>query len=700
MRKLLIFMLFAALAWSFDIGGYIAPNESIQNVTFIDMAGPDGAYVMYYMSGEPMLMVKDGQVVTDKEIVRAVLERYYFTKDFPKRAEIEEIRNVTLAFNASREHLYNDEKIKEFFPPEAYCKQITGLKFRPCNYSQDEVHPCLMTCASVPLCKNSIEGLGDSIGFLNGIMAFDKDTRKLDSDVNAILTITKKFDGLSYDDYGPDDARDLESLIGSMGRIEGTVKDIYANFLFKDLLKSEGLQSYCSPLNYSMADAKTLATLSAKYGARTSKLLNIEREVDALLNETARREGLHAMLDKQSKFGAKYAELEARYNTMYTKYVKASTIIDDAALAENMQLLRQKKEAARDDIYSGDFEKSDLTIKQFHILADNFEDELDGYFNKTTRLQEAIALAEKKIIVAEWDLGVGDLLDAQHLNDIKVRKADLDKRIAEKFKSAEEVDEMSVKYEALVDEIDQIIASRGERSLDNVLSEAVVLTNAYSDTLASAYASVSGADAEGRRQVREYVLPLTLLSADLLLIGGFIAGFVYLVAYGKIRLHKIAALLWSFLFIAFFTAISAGSIATYLMISEKANKAGFDIFYAELLKADKVAVVLDTRGGAVPDSCALEIERVLKEEMNKSVSLIKYRNDGCQVLRGPASELGGTISTDSCDVLIEGQPSIITAHSEQDYTGFSMKYSVAALVTGSDDYIKQCKLAVILSEEV
>ncbi|MEM0438079.1 MAG: hypothetical protein QXU54_02145 [Candidatus Micrarchaeia archaeon] len=700
MRKLiLVFMLFAALAWSFDISGYISPNESITNVTYIDMAGPDGAYVMYYMAGEPMLMVRGEQVITDRDTVRAVLERYYFTKDFPKTEELKEIREVALAFNASREYLYNDEKIKEFFPPEAYCKQITGLKFKPCNYSQDEVHPCLLTCASVPLCKNSIEGLGDSIGFLNGIMAFDKDTRKLDSDINTIVSITERLEGLTYDRYGQKEARDLEGLLGSMGRVEGTVKGIYGNFLFKDLLKTEGLQSYCSPLNYSKADAQKLSSLAAKYSARTQKLLNIDREVDSLLNETARRQGLHELLDTQSEYGKKYSALEARYNDMYAKYVKASTMINDPVLENNMKVLKQKKDSARDDIYKGDFDKSDITIKQFHVLADDFEDELNVYFEKTTRLQEAMALADRKIIIAEWEIGIAELLDAQHLSDIKVRKAELDKQIAEKFSSAEEVEEMAAKYEALTDEVNQIIISRNERSLDNVLSETVVLTNAYSDTLASAYASASGATYEERRQVREYVFPLTLLTGDLLLIGGFIAGFVYLVAYGKIRLHKIAALLWSFLFIAFFTAISAGSIAMYLMINEKATKANFDVFYSELLKSNTTAVVLDMRKGSASDTCALELERLLREDMNKSVNFIKYKNDGCQVLRGPASDKS-TLSPSACDALIESQPAIITAHSEQDYTGFSMKYSVAALITGSDDYLRQCKLAVILSEEV
>lgn len=694
--KVFIILLFIiALGWSFSIGDYLTSNESTDDITYTDMVGPEGAYVMYYLNNVPIMLVYNDKIIEDNETIREVLLRYYFDKDFPKENELNEIINKTIAFNESRKNLYNYGNIHTYSPPEAYCIQITGLKFKDC-YDKES---CLLACASVPVCKYALEGIGDDESFLEGMQYLKSDTDGLTESVDKILNISEALKEISYSDYNESIASDLTELISEMRKIKSYKQSIEDNFLFSDLLPSEGLQSYCAPVNYSSEISSDLNSLADTYDARLQNLMNIDELTSELVERTNERKHIKVMLDTESEYGQRFSELENKYNNIYSKYVRVSKIVNDSSLKTDMNVLKNKKNIARDLVYSANYSKADLTMKQFNILAEDFEVKVNAYFNKTSKIEEFQEISNKKIIIAEWDMEIENVLLSQQLQDLKMRKSALDERISGKL-SPDEIDEVIMEYQGVLDEIDEIIQVKKEHALDAVLDKVISATNKYSNTLASAYVSVTGGTYEQRKQVRDFILPATLVMVDLVAISSFIAAFVYMIASGKIRLHKVAAILWSFIFIAFFMTVAGGSIASYILINEKTNKSSFDAFYSDALASNNTAIILDKRAGEIKEDCAISLKSTLENEMNKTVYYYWFELDGCskRSVTGVEDVSHEKVSINACEEEIESMPSIIMKRSDADKTWFSMKYIASAQIQGSEDYIHQCQLNTILKE--
>lgn len=707
MRRAIVFLLLLiSFGWSFNIQEYIGPNESAKSVTYLDMAGPKGAYVMYYLDNEPIMLVQGDTIIEDKEILVAVLQQYFFNKDFPKPGELEDIRAKAIAFNDSRKNLYRDQYIKEFFPGEDYCRQITGLKVRHCDKNQTLYHPCLMSCGAVQICKGSIlEGGITSMSkstknFLDGILDFDDETMNLDNYALGIINLTNKLETASYSTFSKETISDFSTLVTYMEGIEISANKIKDNILFSDLLPATGLQPYCGPVNYSTDTAKELTTTAQGLKARMQNLLNTDAIADAVLNRTKERKQLKVQIETQTAYGSKFDAMDKTYNDLYAKYVKVSKYVNDPTLANEIDTMRAKKDSARDDIYRGNYNKAELTIKQFNVLSDAFSQKINVYFGSISQLEEYRTMADKKIVIAEWDLEISNIFLNQQLQDVKIRKSALDDRLARKI-APEELADVITQYSNIVTEVDEIIQAKREHALDTVLSKVVLATNTYSDTIASAYASTSDGSYQQRKQTRDYVLPLTLIMADLVAIGVFIAAFTYMVWSGRIRLRRIAAIMWSLIFIAFFLVVAGGSIAAYILIDQKTSKANFDTFYNELSASSTAAIVLDKTVGDVSDTCAKGLKRTL-ESQNKTVYLYHYNSDGC-VLKdytkgASVANMTGVMAIATCDEVMGQAPRIFLKSASTDSTTFSVKYYPSATVAGSADYMEQCQLGAILAE--
>lgn len=705
-RFLALMLLLVSLGWSFNIQEYIGPNESAKSVTYLDMVGPNGAYVMYYLNNEPIMLVQGDTIVTDKEIIVPVLQQYFFSKDFPKPAELQEIRARMISFNKSRENLYNDETVHEYFPPEDYCKQITGLKVRHCNENETMYHPCMTSCGAVPICRRSIleGGITSSdkttYNFLDGILSLDKETIKLDTYADGVVNITTKLEGMRYSDYNADTLKELNTMLSYMEGVQSSETSIENNILFSDLLSSAGLQSYCGPVNYSKEDSRWLATTAQTIRARIQNLANVDSIADMVLNRTKEREKIKVQIKTQSEFGAKFDDMDKRYSYLYTRYVKVSKYLEDEGLANDINTLKAKKDSARDDIYRGNYNKADLTIKQFNVLADSFDQKLDGYFNITSQLEEYKTAADKKIILAQWDIEINNIILSQQLQDVKIRKETLDSKLAAKIKP-EELENITQQYGQIVDEIDEIIQAKREHTLDTVLNKVVMAANAYSDIVASAYVSMSSGDYQQKKQAHEVILPATLVMVDLVAISAFIAAFIYMVGSGRIRLRKISAMLWSFIFIAFFLSLIGASAASYILLDKKTNNASFDAFYYEMNASNATAIIIDTTNGVVSDACAKSLKNTL-ELQNKTVYIYNYDIGGCTLKDYTKGAESGNMTTgmsvEACEEKMGAMPRIFIKNADADSTTFSVKYYPSATIAGRPEYMQQCLLDVILAE--
>ena len=693
--SLLMVLMLLSLGWSINIADYLSHNESETNIVSIDMIGPQGAYIMYYLNNTPLFMVYGDQIVTNEVTLKSVLERYYFEKDFFRLNELNSIQETTLLFNESRSYLYNDGRVKAPTAPEYYCRQITGTLFRECYDKQS----CLLSCSAVPVCKYALEGLPQRETFLEGIQDLQDDSKQLDSDVNEILRITEKFKTLKYTDYNDVTKKETEDLIKRLANVRKTTRNIRSNFLFSDLLPASGLQAYCAPVNYSLQAENDLNSLADTYSVKLKTLYGIDDLVKEIKNVTEYRINLKVVLATEGEYTQRYNAADKEYKELYAKYVKVNKYVDDATLRNDINLLKKLLDDARDNIYTGEFNKADLTLKQLGVLSKKYNDNVNKYYGDVVEIEILQTKVSKKFILAEWDVSGMVFQLGPQLNDLKIKLGEIDKKIGAKVKP-EELPAIKEEYNAIYNEVNDIIKVKREQMLDTTLTSLVMKSNEFSNSFSTILGSI-GMDYNTRKSSREYVFPITLILGSLFIVGGFMASFVYLVGSGKVKLHKVAAMLWSFIFISFFITVSGGAISTYLLINEKTVSSTFDTFYYGLLEDDTTVIILDERKGALENNCAKELTTILENQMNKTVIYYKMGISECTLLPDLEGKLQPEVMTISeCEERIDEFAKIRIVKNEVSSTTFTLKYSPEAIIAGDNNYINSCQLAIILDEEI
>ncbi len=661
----------------------------MEDIAYTDMAGPDGVYTLYYMNDEPILMVHNDQIVTDRDVLKSVLEKYYFSKDFFKEGDLSDIEDTVLDFNNSRSNYYMIGTIKTPKPPEDYCLQISGWKFRSCYDKQS----CLLTCAAVPVCKYALEGIGQEEKFLFNILYLGTNSSRLNDDVNYILESLDEFKDLDFEDYSDADRTRIMNMLEDMRDIKEAAQNIKDNFLFSDLLPSPGLQSFCAPVNYSDSAINRLTYLADLYDDRLHNLIYIDDVVDDLLTNTGERIKLKKSLETQNKYTTELKNIEDKYDTLYSKYIKIYKVMKDKTLESKMSTLKYKKDAIQEYIYKGEYSKSDLTIKQFWVLANDLDDKIDSYFEKVQKLEDIRTQIEKKAIIAQWNVEFDNVFLNQQLASALDRKNRLDSKISSDKITPEEIDGVIAEYQSVLDDLNEIVEVKREHTLDMVLDGVAGLTNSYSNLIATAYFKVADGGYQTKKNVRQYVFPITLLLVDFGIVIAFIGGFMYMITSGKVTLHKVAAVLWTFIFIAFFIAVAGGSLAAYLIINEKTVKASFEAFIDDIASSDTVGIVVDNRYDTLNDKTCLTTLKQSFVSMGKNVPVYTLNIDGC------IKPDGSRDSLDACMEELEGIPYVsLRLDRESDSTKFVRNIHVYADIAGSEDYVKRCQLGTLIQE--
>jgi len=428
-------------------------------------------------------------------------------------------------------------------------------------------------------------------------------------------------------------------------------------------------------------------------------LFEIDDLVDRVKNETSYRLDLKVVLATGNEYTQKYEIADKDYKELYAKYVKVNKYVEDAQLRSDINLLKNHLDNARDNIYGGDFSRADLNLRQFDVLSKRYKETIDEYHVEVNEIESLQTKVDKRFIMAEWDLkGIVFQLGPQ-LNDLKIKRSEIDRRLGAKVQP-NELESIKEEYRDVYEEINDIIKVKREQMLDTTLTTLVLKSNDFSNSFSTILGAV-GVDYDTRKTSREYVFPLTLIVGSLFIVGGFMASFVYLVGSGKVRLHKIAAMLWSFIFISFFVTVSGGAIATYLLINEKSVSSTFDTFYYSAMADDTIVIILDEKKGPVDNTCANELTRVFEEQMNKTVVFYKINHNECLSLPDLSSNIQPEkLSFLECEERMDPFTKVRIVKGEESRTSFTLKYAPEAIIEGDNHYINSCELAIILDEEI
>ena len=126
----LVFLLgfFVNLGYGFKAANYLYPNESLNNLSSENVVYQNEEYVLYYYNDNPMMVVKDEEIITDENVIKGILESYYSSKYFPNGINLSSVYNDLMEFNKSRNQDYH-YSIRDFtaHTPEKSCTHSLGF---------------------------------------------------------------------------------------------------------------------------------------------------------------------------------------------------------------------------------------------------------------------------------------------------------------------------------------------------------------------------------------------------------------------------------------------------------------------------------------------------------------------------------------------------------------------------------------------
>ena len=126
MMKRLFLLFIILLGLGYSITSYLLPGEKTFNFTSQPISvGNDTYYLYKYKSNNsPVLLIKNGELVSDPEEIRNVMTQYYVSKYMVSDEELSRIRQLLLAINESRN---NGDRYPN--KEEATCRRIVGERY-------------------------------------------------------------------------------------------------------------------------------------------------------------------------------------------------------------------------------------------------------------------------------------------------------------------------------------------------------------------------------------------------------------------------------------------------------------------------------------------------------------------------------------------------------------------------------------------
>jgi hypothetical protein len=191
------------------------------------------------------------------------------------------------------------------------------------------------------------------------------------------------------------------------------------------------------------------------------------------------------------------------------------------------------------------------------------------------------------------------------------------------------------------------------------------------------------------------------LPAGLVLLGGIffylgsLALFGLLVLTRRLRLHRVAVVLWVVIFAFLFIMVALATITAHSLVQRQASRSAYDMFASAIPAYPGAAVVVvrdnATAGGLTAmRGCGESLRSVLAAK-GKAVSVYEYLGTSCF----PAN--GTSVPVAECDAQASSVPQFMLGYGAETKMAFYSYYEKSALLTGNEDFYARCYLARVLN---
>ncbi|MEM4359286.1 MAG: hypothetical protein QXT45_02025 [Candidatus Bilamarchaeaceae archaeon] len=691
-HAILFLALMAGLLSAFVPSDYFYANEGNVTVTYTNFTLNGTHYSIVYFNDQETFLIREGEIVNDSEIIKNVVRSYYRSAFLPSESELDEIRSLVTAYNASRNDGYGYYKNKE----EYECRGALLTDKRIEIYINGTRQK--LWCHDDASCEiNAMllyQAYGEGLGW---------------SSYRVILQPLKDF---AYSSYGTDeilenftrmlntdDAAELYNALNYMKNSIPTLESYATKIestIFRlprpdDAADKESCHlicySICPPFDLNTTILDRLETRIDSIKAKIQPLAEYNTVAEHIITRTNERAAYRYTSMTISHYNNIFSPLETEGREVEEYAANAYSLVGNTSLMIKTEQLKALRESIRGKITNASFTGLDDEIRIYRATLSSVREGADSTYSLYNETMDA----KRRVDAVLFELGTKDLSDPdlREYNEIREHVNELNLQFTKGI-TPEKCIELKNGYDAAEKDaqglLKRVTMSAGTTAVDAFRMFSIRMNNGIADILrATKMAEVKSVPHN----------KLTFLGGfSILVFISFmsIAFLLFLYSVGMNRDSHLKYILSAgLMLVAILAAVFSGLL--YYYMDKTATEATMDEFLFDLNKKSTVALVakidLATPGEAESIKRCMGIVANTIREKNKTVD-VYYLESGNVCKKNNA-----TYENCAADIESHNTAIIFSPSTTVEPPTLSTIFVSKAEIRGPADYYETCPLSVV-----
>ncbi len=691
-----IALLLSGLVFPFTASDYFFGSESDVTVTSDDFTIDGSDYSIIYFDGEATFLLKDGKVVENTDEIASAIYDYYIMNFYPSDDDINELINLTLEYNISRNDGY-DWKNKE----EYTCREIMFTDKRIDMYIDGEMQK--LWCHDEESCDLNAKLLFQAYHDYTGWSSYEHAREPLEQFAyasygnDAILgNISEKLNNMNEETV----VETIEYIQESIPILEGYAEDIESTTFRTPRMDDEDDRDDCYLRCYGLCpsfdlDQNILDDLDEKADEvydMLGPLANYETTSASIRDNTEMRLAHYENMTTAAGYDAIFAPVEKEGLVVEDFAYNVTALVSNTSFSMKVDRLSELRTQIRSDINSNNFDNLDSDISEYEDLVETVDEgaySLYAIYNKSLTAK----VSAEKIL---FEVGTRDLdpVGTDTYEELKLRMSELDDEF-NLARSASDYEGVEANYSGITNDALALLGSAESGGA----STAMVFFRSFARNVNEGIADF--AESTEITEVEE--IPdnqvITFGSFTLLVFISFTAiilllFFYFIKVYGgsEAKYVVITGFFLGLILVGFFSAF------LYVFMYKTSTDATMDEFLVDFDDRENVALVVETTlANAAEESamktCAAHMANSM-EENNKTVTIYYLSSGGCKKVSGSSET---NLGEEDCAIEIGNADSAVYLNPSEtiDQPVLQTTFMSKAEIYATSDYYNSCPLSTV-----
>lgn len=667
-----------------NLQDYLYDDES--NATTEDFIALGTQYQIVYVGGTETMLLKDNQLVTNKDEIESAIYQLYLRKYYPSTSEIETITNLLNAYHASRE---NGDMWEGY--EEKTCMMTLYMTVFPCtnastpsftNYSQMKGNDCYMA-ASI-----ACEEYGNELGCSDPSQVFGM---VQDFGLSSYyMTQIKNKTEANLASMNPENAYEvlsgIKDDIDDMEKYEKKLEETKFRIPIGGAKECKTCIGLCPPVIISEQYLKDVEEKIDGMLPELQKVDGYKEEAQRIYDETMARQNHLTSSNLQLYYTSIFTPDKTRAEKALARADNLLATVDDSEVRENAARVRMLVSEIESNIANSQFNSMNESLDELEAktaLLETGVPESEKIYNETLESRDQASAVMFTLDTLKVPAGLQGNVTA-----LKASKRTQDRSFSTGL-SPQRYSEIKEKYDGISLEGATIIERVEGGATGEVVDVFQGAGRKTNEGIADLVTTVASMEREDREEVSGYA-PLVLSSLSFFSLSS-LAVFLFLFAFttfSNLFRNRVMMFFWFIVLGASILGAAVVSYGTYAVLSSSSNEASFTDFKDYALSSSEVSILVETENvSAGASEKMLECAGKLSASMEGTNAIVYKKTDGECVINGQGVTLAECYNTIKEPIIVFKYSSV--DESPEFYTGFVYK----GVFSGDEEYFKDCEVS-------